>query len=180
MTSLQTGLLLAQDDFTFGQVFGIVAGIFFGLMVLVFLFLFGKYFKLWLRAFVTRAKISPLSLVFMSLRKVNPQAIVDAKISAVQAGLTGISNAAIEAHYLAGGNVQRVIRAMIAANRALIELDWDTAAATDEPPVPTRDLSTPSLIFEAARDMAAELACERGMREARARLGGLLLGERAA
>ncbi|MCB1534887.1 MAG: hypothetical protein KDJ44_09215 [Rhodoblastus sp.] len=58
--------------------------------------------------------------------------------------------------------------------------DWDTAAATDEPPVPTRDLSTPSLIFEAARDMAAELACERGMREARARLGGLLLGERAA
>ncbi|MFV0446225.1 MAG: flotillin-like FloA family protein, partial [Planctomycetaceae bacterium] len=108
-----------------------VGGIFLGLMVLVFLFLFGKYFKLWLRAVVTKARIGPLSLVFMSLRKVNPEAIVDAKISAVQAGLTGISNAGIEAHYLAGGNVQRVIRAMIAANRAMIDLDWDTAAAID-------------------------------------------------
>src|SRR5690606_35244758 len=59
------------------------------------------------------------------------EVIVDAKISAVQAGLTGISNSALEAHYLAGGNVQRVVRAMIAANRALIDLDWDTGAAID-------------------------------------------------
>lgn len=126
-------MILAQEGngFSFGRVFAIVGGLFFVLMVLVFIFLFGKYFKLWLRAFVTRAKVSPLTLVFMSLRKVDPVAIVDAKISAVQAGLTGISTAAMEAHVLAGGNVQRVVRAMIAANRALIDLDWDTAAAID-------------------------------------------------
>lgn len=132
MSSLAIGLLAQEGgELDFAKVFMLVGGIFLALMALVFLFLIAKYFKLWLRAFVTRARISPLSLVFMSLRKVNPEAIVDAKISAVQAGLTGISNAGIEAHYLAGGNVQRVIRAMIAANRALIELDWDTAAAID-------------------------------------------------
>ncbi|MFG0296246.1 MAG: flotillin-like protein FloA, partial [Maioricimonas sp. JB045] len=86
---------------------------------------------LWLRAFVTRARISPLTLVFMSLRKVNPNVIVDAKISAVQAAIPEISTAALEAHYLAGGNVQRVTRALIAASRARIDLDWDTAAAID-------------------------------------------------
>nr|WP_145373568.1 flotillin-like protein FloA [Maioricimonas rarisocia] len=101
------------------------------LLLLIFLFLFSKYFKLWLRAFVTRARISPLTLVFMSLRKVNPNVIVDAKISAVQAAIPEISTAALEAHYLAGGNVQRVTRALIAASRARIELDWDTAAAID-------------------------------------------------
>ncbi|MCA9053113.1 MAG: flotillin-like protein FloA [Planctomycetaceae bacterium] len=129
------GALLAQADipegFSFGRVFILVGGVFFALLVLIFLFLFGKYFKLWLRAFVTKAKISPFSLVFMSLRRVNPEVIVDAKISSVQAGLTGISTSALEAHYLAGGNVQRVVRAMIAANRALIDLDWDTGAAID-------------------------------------------------
>ena len=127
--------LLAQPEgiegFSFTRVFVLVGGVFLALLLLVFLFLFGKYFKLWLRAFVTRARISPFSLVFMSLRRVNPQVIVDAKISAVQAGLSGISTSALEAHYLAGGNVQRVVRSMIAANRALIELDWDTAAAID-------------------------------------------------
>jgi uncharacterized protein YqfA (UPF0365 family) len=65
------------------------------------------------------------------LRKVNPTIIVDAKISAVQAGLADISTAAMEAHYLAGGNLQRCIRALIAAHRARISLDWDTAAAID-------------------------------------------------
>ncbi len=105
-----------------------------GILVLVgllFLFLFVRYFKLWLRAFVTRARISPLAIVVMGLRKVNPTAIVDAKISAVQAGLQDISTAAMEAHFLAGGNLQRCIRALIAAHRARITLDWDTAAAID-------------------------------------------------
>lgn len=130
-TWMMSGLLAADGDVDFVRVFLLVGGIFLTILVLVFLFLFGKYFKLWLRSFVTRARISPFALVFMSLRKVSPEVIVDAKISAVQAGLTGISTPALEAHYLAGGNVQRVVRAMIAANRALIDLDWDTAAAID-------------------------------------------------
>jgi len=100
-------------------------------LFLIFAIIFAKYFKLWLRAFVTRARINPATLVFMSLRKVNPNTIVDAKISSVQAGLNEISTGALEAHYLAGGNVQRVVRALIAAHRARIDLDWDTASAID-------------------------------------------------
>ncbi len=109
----------------------IIGGLFVVVLFFVGIFLFGKYFNLWLRASVTRAHINPFSLVFMSLRKVNPNTIVDAKISAVQAGLDAISTQAMEAHYLAGGNVTKVVRAMIAAHRARIELDWDTAAAID-------------------------------------------------
>lgn len=109
----------------------IVGFVLLALFGLVFLVLFGKYFKLWLRGFVTRAGIGPHTLVFMSLRKVNPNVIVEAKITAVQAGLPGIPTGAIEAHYLAGGNVRNVIRAMIAAQRARIDLDWDTATAID-------------------------------------------------
>lgn len=115
---------------TFGDIvlYGILGLL--GLLLLIFIFLFAKYFKLWLRAFVTKAKIGPLSLVIMSLRKINPNVIVQSKIMSVQAGLTITTNA-MEAHYLAGGNVERVVRAMIAAHRAKIELDWDTAAAID-------------------------------------------------
>lgn len=106
-------------------------GIILAVAVIVFLIFFGKYFNLWLRGFVTRAGIGPSTLVFMSLRKVNPTIIVDAKIIAVQAGLPDIPTGAIEAHYLAGGNVRNVIRALVAAQRARIELDWNTATAID-------------------------------------------------
>lgn len=112
-------------------ILALFAGVIVLIIVLVFLFLFGRYFQLWLRAFVTKAKVGPLSLVAMSLRKVNPNVIVDSKIMAVQAGLTGISTGAMEAHFLAGGNIRRVIQALIVAQRAKIELDWDTAAAID-------------------------------------------------
>lgn len=128
------GVVIAQGgggDITLPRLLVLLAIGFVVLLLLIFLFLFSKYFKLWLRAFVTRARISPLTLVFMSLRKVNPNVIVDAKISAVQAAIPEISTAALEAHYLAGGNVQRVTRALIAASRARIDLDWDTAAAID-------------------------------------------------
>uniref|UniRef100_A0A7C4QK18 Flotillin-like protein FloA n=1 Tax=Schlesneria paludicola TaxID=360056 RepID=A0A7C4QK18_9PLAN len=101
------------------------------LIAVIFLAIFAMYFRLWLRAYVTRAWISPLTLVFMSWRKVNPNVIVDAKIMAVQAGLKDITTKRLEAHYLAEGNVLRVVRALIAAHRAKIPLDWNTAAAID-------------------------------------------------
>lgn len=101
------------------------------LTAIIFVVLFGKYFKLWLRGFVTKARIGPLALVFMSLRKVNPNVIVDTKIMAVQAGLKGITTEGLEAHYLAGGNVRRVIQSLIAAHRARIDLNWNTASAID-------------------------------------------------
>ena len=122
-------MVLAQNDVMKLILWGVL-GIA-GLFVLVVVALTLRYFNLWLRSFLTKAHVGPLSLFFMSLRKVNPNVIVDAKISAVQAGLNEISTRALEAHYLAGGNVQRVVRALIAAHRARIELDWDTAAAID-------------------------------------------------
>lgn len=97
----------------------------------IFIVLFARYFKLWLRSFVTRAHISPFELVFMSLRKVNPSVIVEAKITAVQAGLPDITTAEMEAHYLAGGNVRRIVQSLIMAHRANIVLDWNTATAID-------------------------------------------------
>ena len=95
-----------------------------------------SYGKLWLQAFVSNARVSLLSLIGMSLRQVHARTIVDAKIMAMQAGVgtdptTGITTRRLEAHYLAGGNVPRVIHALIAAHRADIDLDFDRAAAID-------------------------------------------------
>lgn len=95
-----------------------------------------SYGKLWLQAFVSNARVSMWSLIGMSLRQVHAKTIVDAKIMAMQAGVgtdpeTGITTRRLEAHYLAGGNVPRVIRALIAAHRADIDLDFDRACAID-------------------------------------------------
>ena len=102
-----------------------------GLVALGFVFMFFRYFKLWLRGFVTKAGISPPTLVFMALRNVNPHVIMDARIMAVQAGLTDVSVQGLEAHYLSGGNVRRIVQALIAAHRAKIDLNWFTASAID-------------------------------------------------
>ncbi|MGD9855641.1 MAG: flotillin-like protein FloA [Planctomycetaceae bacterium] len=124
-------MLLAQDAPSLGVVATWIVIGFLVLVGMIFAVMFAAYFKLWLRGFVTGARISPPALVFMKLRKVNPHVIVDTKIWSVQAGLPYLATSALEAHYLAGGNVQRVVRALIAAHRANIELDWDTAAAID-------------------------------------------------
>ncbi|MBI3862799.1 MAG: flotillin-like protein FloA [Planctomycetia bacterium] len=111
----------------------ILAGavVFFTLVGFVALIIFIKYFNLWLQAYVTRARVSMLSLIAMSFRKVNARVIVETKIMAVQAGLPNISTQAYEAHYLAQGNVRRVVQALIVAHRAKIDLDWETATAID-------------------------------------------------
>ena len=104
------------------------------LVLIVFLAVLAKYFWLWVQCWTTGAGISLLDLVMMSFRKVNTPVIVRGKIMAVQAGLTEmypITNRALEAHFLASGNVPQVIQALIAAHRANIPLDWQTAAAID-------------------------------------------------
>lgn len=98
-----------------------------GILVAIFLF---KYFILWLQAFFSKADISIFELVGMTLRKVNPSVIVRSKIMAVQANLE-VSTQELESHYLAGGNVPNVARAMIAADRARLSLDFKTARAID-------------------------------------------------
>jgi uncharacterized protein YqfA (UPF0365 family) len=102
-----------------------------GLILLVALIVFVKYFKLWLQAFVTRARVSMISLIAMSFRNVNARVIVESKIMAVQAGLPIVSTQAFEALFLARGNVRRVVQALIVAHRAKIDLDWETAVAID-------------------------------------------------
>ncbi len=101
-----------------------------GIIVLAILFVIGKYIKLWVQAFFAEAKIGIGSLIGMSLRKVDPRVIVLSKIRAVQAGLD-VSTRDMESHYLAGGRVPTVITALIASNRANIDLTWTTATAID-------------------------------------------------
>ncbi|MEW4452026.1 flotillin-like FloA family protein [Bremerella sp. JC817] len=89
------------------------------------------YFQLWIQAYSTGTGIRFLDLVFMSLRQVNPRAIVECKIMVSQSGMPAIETRLLEAQYLAGGDIRRVTLAVIAADRAGIPLDWDTAAAID-------------------------------------------------
>jgi uncharacterized protein YqfA (UPF0365 family) len=96
--------------------------------------LFAKYFNLWIQSKTTNANIGLIELIGMTFRKVNPNIIVRSKIMAVQAGVTdrdGVTRQNLEAHYLAGGNVMNVIRALIAAQRADIPLTYKRAAAID-------------------------------------------------
>ena len=105
------------------------------LFVLIFLAVFARYFGLWVQCKFTQAGVTLPNLVMMSIRKVNPSVIVRSKIMAVQTGLTdayaGLTTRALEAHYLAGGNVPNVVRALIAAHRAGIDMDWQVAQAID-------------------------------------------------
>lgn len=105
------------------------------IMLLVGFAVFARYFRLWIQSVTTGAGIGIFDLLGMTFRKVNPAVIVRSKIMAVQAGLgedTGITSKALEAHYLAGGKVPLVIRAIIAASKAkTIKLDYKLATAID-------------------------------------------------
>lgn len=107
-----------------------VIGFFAAIAVLIFTVLFISYVRLWLRAWLSQASVGWLSLVGMSLRKVNPSIIVDSRIMAVKAGLNVTTNE-LETHYLAGGNVVKVVQALIAANKANIDLSFQQATAID-------------------------------------------------
>lgn len=100
------------------------------LALVVIAFVVGKYLNLWLQCITTNAGIGFIDLVGMSLRKINPKVIVQSKIAAVQAGLN-IATRDLEAHYLAGGRVAHVIRAMIAADRATLPLNFRVATGID-------------------------------------------------
>jgi uncharacterized protein YqfA (UPF0365 family) len=111
-----------------------------GIIIVLIVFLvgfavFARYFRLWVQSVTTGASIGIFDLLGMTFRKVNPAVIVRSKIMAVQAGLgedTGITSKALEAHYLAGGKVPLVIRAIIAASKAkTIKLDYKLATAID-------------------------------------------------
>jgi len=99
-------------------------------IALIILMLALQFIGLWVQAFFSGAKVSLVNLFMMKLRKVRPSMIVLNRISAKKAGLE-IPTDLLEAHYLAGGNVDRVVRALIAADKAKIALPWDRATAID-------------------------------------------------
>jgi uncharacterized protein YqfA (UPF0365 family) len=104
--------------------------VFLGIIVLVFIILFIKFFGLWFRALLSGAPVGVGKLIGMWLRKVNPSAIVDSRIMLVKAGIP-LDTDQLETHFLARGNVLRVSMALVAANKANIPLVFQKAAAID-------------------------------------------------
>ncbi len=97
-----------------------------GLLTLIFI----KFFGLWFRALLSGAPVSIGRLIGMWLRKVNLSIIIDSRIVLIKAGIP-IETADLETHFLAGGNVVRVSQALVAANKASIDLPFQRAAAID-------------------------------------------------
>ncbi len=102
----------------------------FVILILISLFVYFIPVGLWVSAMAANVKVSLANLVGMRLRRVSPQTIVLPLIKATKAGL-GIDISKLEAHYLAGGDVDRVVDALIAAERAGIDLDFSRCAAID-------------------------------------------------
>lgn len=96
----------------------------------LFLFLYFVPVNLWITALFSGVRVSLLELVFMRIRKVPPGIIVDSLITVTKAGLQ-VSVSEIETHYLAGGHVPSVIRALISADKANIRLTFKQATAID-------------------------------------------------
>jgi len=116
-----------MENFTDVTVFLLWAGIsFVGLLILLWFF----PITLWFQALISGVRISLIQLVLMRWRKVPPGTIVMAMITGTKAGLKLDANS-LEAHYLAKGNVTKVVNALISADKANISLDFKMAAAID-------------------------------------------------
>ncbi|HFI0463666.1 TPA: flotillin-like protein FloA [Streptococcus suis] len=102
------------------------------ILLIIFIMIFFRFVPvgLWITAYFSGVKVGIGDLVGMRLRRVAPAAIINPLIKATKAGLT-IKTNELEAHYLAGGNVNLVVDALIAAQRANIDLEFEQAAAID-------------------------------------------------
>jgi len=99
-------------------------------VLLLWLFFYFVPMGLWISALAAGVPVGPVTLIGMRLRKVNPHRVIIPMIAAWKAGLK-LAISDLEAHYLAGGNVERVARALISADKANIALDFQRAAAID-------------------------------------------------
>ena len=106
---------------------GVIIG---GIFLLIFVAFIFQYIGLYLQAWVSGAKVGLIDLIMMRFRKVNAKSVVINRISGKKAGIE-ISTDQLEAHFLAGGRITNVVRAMIAADKARIDLLWETATAID-------------------------------------------------
>jgi uncharacterized protein YqfA (UPF0365 family) len=110
----------------FGTIVSIVVGVF----ILLLLALIWNAFMLWWQSVLSNAPVGLLQIIFMRFRKVNAGTIVRNRITAKKAGIE-LSADQLEAHYLAGGQVERVVQALVSASKANIELPYDRACAID-------------------------------------------------
>lgn len=101
-----------------------------GGIVLLFVFLYFVPVNLWITAQFSGVKVGLLELIFMRIRKVPPRIVVDSMITATKAGLE-VTTTELETHYLAGGHVPSVIKALISADKANINLGFKQATAID-------------------------------------------------
>ncbi len=111
------------------QIFTVVWLVICGILLLIFFYYVP--FLLWISAKVSGVNISLIQLFLMRIRKVPPQAIVRCMIEAHKAGLTQVQRDGLEAHYLAGGHIERVVHALVSAAKANIDLSFQMATAID-------------------------------------------------
>lgn len=123
-------VLLQQSSDVAGMEFYFVAFVL-AIIALIILSILGKFLSLWFQAFVSGTPIPLFNIIGMSLRKIPPRLIVNARINLFKAGLKQISVADLETHYLAGGHITNLVEALIAADKANIPLDWRQATAID-------------------------------------------------
>ncbi|MDE5961475.1 flotillin-like protein FloA [uncultured Duncaniella sp.] len=101
------------------------------LVIIICIFFYYVPFFLWISARVSGVRISLMQLFLMRIRKVPASVIVRALIEAHKAGLNDVSRDDLEAHYLAGGNVEKVVHALVSASKANIDLGFKMATAID-------------------------------------------------
>lgn len=101
-----------------------------GFLAFVLLIIFFGAIKLWIQSLVSSARVGLINILLMPIRKINPGLIVNNYIVGKKAGLN-LSVSDLETHYLAKGNVTRVVQAMVAASKANIVLEFNKATAID-------------------------------------------------
>ncbi|TWU39079.1 SigmaW regulon antibacterial [Novipirellula aureliae] len=114
----------------------LVASVVVGLCAMAIVVIAMKWGSFWFQAYMSGANVSMASLIAMTFLRIDHRMIVTAMIMGRQAGIGkersgGMTTARLQSHFLAGGNVMNVVRAIIAAQRAGIDLDFDRATAID-------------------------------------------------
>lgn len=111
--------------------FAVIASVLLIILILGFVSLAFRFLGLWFQAYVSGTPIPLTTIIGMSLRKIPPSVIVNARINSFKAGIKDVTVSDMETHYLAGGKVHEVVRALIAAGKANIDLTWKQATAID-------------------------------------------------
>ena len=126
--SIAIGTNVAQDELPTGFIVVIMLG------AIIFLIIIGviiHFIKMWMKAYASGAHVSFGVLIGMRLRRVPVSLLVDTLIMARKADVDDVTIEKLELHHLAGGNVVRVVRALVAAGKVNMDLTFEHAAAID-------------------------------------------------